>query len=84
MAKKHKDAIQQCEQRPHNLPLVEASNTQEKKVSILVLITLLKIALKVLFSTHPLTCNHVHYHHSYLKGRQIHPRTSFSLTFVSS
>ncbi|XP_027043944.1 protein DGCR6-like [Pocillopora damicornis] len=31
MAKKHKDAIQQCEQRPHNLPLVEASNTQEKK-----------------------------------------------------
>lgn len=47
MAKKHKDAIQQCEQRPHNLPLVEASNKQEKKVSFFMLITVLKIALKV-------------------------------------
>lgn len=32
MAKKQKDALQQCEQRPHNRPLVEASNAQEKKV----------------------------------------------------
>lgn len=32
MAKKHKDALQSCEQRPHNLPIVEASNAQEKKV----------------------------------------------------
>lgn len=31
MAKKQKDALQKCEQRPHNLPLVEATNAQEKK-----------------------------------------------------
>jgi len=33
MAKKQKDALQKCEQRPHNLPLVEAANAQEKKVN---------------------------------------------------
>lgn len=33
MAKKQKDALQRCEQRPHNLPLVEATNAQEKKVN---------------------------------------------------
>ena len=32
LSKKQRDAIQSCEQRPHNLPLVEASNAQEKKV----------------------------------------------------
>ena len=32
LSKKQKDALQSCEQRPHNLPLVEASNAQEKKV----------------------------------------------------
>lgn len=31
LSKKQRDAIQSCEQRPHNLPLVEASNAQEKK-----------------------------------------------------
>ncbi|KAL9969354.1 hypothetical protein ACROYT_G021558 [Oculina patagonica] len=31
MSKKQKDALQKCEQRPHNLPIVEASNAQEKK-----------------------------------------------------
>lgn len=34
MAKKQKDALQKCEQRPHNLPLVEATNAQEKKVLV--------------------------------------------------
>jgi len=32
LSKKQRDALQSCEQRPHNLPLVEASNAQEKKV----------------------------------------------------
>ena len=35
LSKKQKEALQSCEQRPHNLPLVEASNAQEKKVIIM-------------------------------------------------
>ncbi|XP_067050243.1 protein DGCR6-like isoform X2 [Acropora muricata] len=31
LSKKQRNALQSCEQRPHNLPLVEASNAQEKK-----------------------------------------------------
>lgn len=31
LSKKQRDMLQSCEQRPHNLPLVEASNAQEKK-----------------------------------------------------
>lgn len=31
LSKKQRDLLQSCEQRPHNLPLVEASNAQEKK-----------------------------------------------------